>query len=194
MKRIVQALAAVWHKSMMYRTMLVAPPITLILLVGYVTVGSQANVQYYTAKVEKGDISQVVQSTGTINPYNTVPVGSVVSGNVVAINVDYNSPVKKGDILAQIDPVPFQDSLAQANANTGECSGKRSKFGGAGRYETEPTCGTMQANVAKAHAFTIDMGTEHTHEAPGGARYWLRSRTTMPWQPTTKPSRRRRPP
>ncbi len=53
MKRIVQALAAVWHKSMMYRAMLVAPPIALILLVGYVTVGSRANVQYYTAKVER---------------------------------------------------------------------------------------------------------------------------------------------
>ena len=69
----------------------------------------RADAQYFTAKVEQGDISQVVQATGTINPCNTVPVGSVVSGNVVAINVDFNSKVKKDDILAQIDPVPFQN-------------------------------------------------------------------------------------
>ena len=59
----------------------------------------------------------MVQTTGTINPVNTVPVGSVVSGNVVAINVDFNSKVKKGDILAQIDPIPFQNALAQAQAD-----------------------------------------------------------------------------
>ena len=117
MGRIVEKMKDVWQRSMMHRAMLVAPPIALILWAGYVSVGARSNAQYFTAKVEQGDISQVVQATGTINPVNTVPVGSVVSGNVVAINVDFNSKVKKGDILAQIDPVPFQNALAQAQAD-----------------------------------------------------------------------------
>src|SRR6202051_2905235 len=117
MNRTMEILKGLWQRSMMHRAMLVAPPIALILWAGYVTVGSRSTAQYFTAKVDQGDISQVVQTTGTINPVNTVPVGSVVSGNVVAINVDFNSKVKKNDILAQIDPTPFQTALAQAQAS-----------------------------------------------------------------------------
>ncbi len=117
MTRLLEILKGLWQRSMMHRAMLVAPPVALILLAGYMCrLGARASAQYFTAKVDQGDISQVVQTTGTINPYNTVPVGSVVSGNIVAINVDFNSKVKKGDILAQIDPTPFQASLAQAQA------------------------------------------------------------------------------
>ncbi len=84
-----------------------------------------------------------------------------MSGNVVAINVDYNSPVKKGDILAQIDPVPFQDSLAQANANLANAVANEANL--EAQVDTaRANVGTMQANVAKAHAFTIDMGTQNT--------------------------------
>ena len=123
-----------WQRSMMHRAMLVAPPVALILWAG-LRVGwrSARRAQYFTAKVEQGDISQVVQTTGTINPYNTVPVGSVVSGNIVAINVDFNSKVKKGDILAQIDPTPVPGCARAGPSGLPECSGKRSKFGGADR-------------------------------------------------------------
>src|SRR6202051_2497660 len=113
MARLFEILKGFWMRSMAHRALLVAPPVELFLWVGLVTVGARATVQYFTAKVEHGDISQVVQATGTINPVNTVPVGSVVSGNVVAVSVDFNSQVKKGDVLAQIDPVPFQKALAQ---------------------------------------------------------------------------------
>ena len=109
MARLLETLKSLWLRSMMHRALLVAPPVALLLWVGYVTVGTRTSAQYFTAKVEHGDISQVVQATGTINPVNTVPVGSVVSGNVVSVSVDFNSQVKKGDILAQIDPVPFQN-------------------------------------------------------------------------------------
>ena len=105
---------AFWRRSMLNRALMVAPPVALLLWLAVVTLGTRSTAQYFTAKVEHGDISQVVQATGTINPVNTVPVGSVVSGNVVSLSVDYNSQVKKGDILAQIDPVPFAMS-AQCN-------------------------------------------------------------------------------
>src|SRR5580698_5750565 len=117
MHRIVEIMKNVWQRSMMHRALLVAPPVALILWAGVISVSDRSAPQYFTAAVGQGDISQVVQATGTINPVNTVPVGSVVSGNVVAINVDFNSKVKKGDVLAQIDPVPFQNSLAQAQAD-----------------------------------------------------------------------------
>src|SRR5215467_6719130 len=95
MGRITEKLRELWQRSMLHRALMVAPPVALILWVGYVSIGGPGSAQYFTAKVEKGDISQVVQATGTINPVNTVPVGSVVSGNVVALNVDFNSKVKK---------------------------------------------------------------------------------------------------
>src|SRR6266403_392842 len=117
MGRFMGIMKDLWGRSMWHRAMLVAPEIALILWVGYVSMATRSSAQFFTAKVEKGDISQVVQATGTINPVNTVPVGSVVSGNVVSINADFNSKVKKGDILAEIDPVPFQTQLAQAQAD-----------------------------------------------------------------------------
>jgi HlyD family secretion protein len=144
---------------MMGRALLVAPPVALILWLGYVTVGARTTAQYFTAKVEHGDISQVVQATGTINPVNTVPVGSVVSGNVVSVSVDFNSQVKKGDILAQIDPVPFQIALAQATASyqnaVANVANLEAQIG-----TSTANVSTMKANVAKAHATTIDMGTQ----------------------------------
>jgi len=142
----------------MHRALLVAPPVALLLWVSYITVGARTTAQYFTAKVEHGDISQVVQATGTINPVNTVPVGSVVSGNVVSVSVDFNSQVKKGDVLAQIDPVPFENALAQAQASylnaVANVANLEAQIG-----TSTANVATMKANIAKAHATTIDMGT-----------------------------------
>jgi HlyD family secretion protein len=73
--------------------------------------------QYYTAKVETGEIKQVVEATGTINAVITVQVGSQVSGTISRLYADFNSRVKKGQIIAQIDPPLFQGALLQANAD-----------------------------------------------------------------------------
>ncbi|HXP82145.1 MAG TPA: efflux RND transporter periplasmic adaptor subunit [Verrucomicrobiae bacterium] len=158
MARLVEILKGLWLRSMMHRALLVAPPVALLLWVSYITVGARTTAQYFTAKVEHGDISQVVQATGTINPVNTVPVGSVVSGNVVSVSVDFNSQVKKGDVLAQIDPVPFENALAQAQASyqnaVANVANLEAQIG-----TSTANVGTMKANVAKAHATTIDMGT-----------------------------------
>jgi len=75
------------------------------------------NPQYFTAKVDCGDISQVVEATGTINAVTTVQVGSQVSGTVSRLYVDFNSRVKKGQVIAQIDPALFEGSLLQAKAD-----------------------------------------------------------------------------
>src|SRR5882672_12546371 len=74
-------------------------------------------VQHFTAKVERGDIHDVVEATGTINSVITVQVGSQVSGTIAKLNADFNSRVHKGDIVALIDPALFKGALLQATAD-----------------------------------------------------------------------------
>jgi hypothetical protein len=62
--------------------------------------------EYFTAKVEQGDIWQVIEATGTINPVTLVQVGSQVSGMISKLYVDFNSKVTQGQIIAEIDPKP----------------------------------------------------------------------------------------
>jgi HlyD family secretion protein len=73
--------------------------------------------QYYVAKVDRGDIRDVVEATGTINAVTTVQVGSQVSGTISKLYADFNSQVKKGGVIAQIDPALFQGALLQAKAD-----------------------------------------------------------------------------
>jgi len=76
-----------------------------------------SKVQHFTAKVERGSIDNVVEATGTINSVITVQVGSQVSGTIAKLNVDFNSRVHKGDIVALIDPALFKGALLQATAD-----------------------------------------------------------------------------
>ncbi|MGH9569482.1 MAG: efflux RND transporter periplasmic adaptor subunit, partial [Candidatus Angelobacter sp.] len=73
--------------------------------------------QYFTEKVQQGDIQDVVQATGTINAVTTVQVGSQVSGTIQTLYADFNSHVKKGEIIARIDPSLFEGALLQAKAD-----------------------------------------------------------------------------
>ena len=75
------------------------------------------NVEYQTSKIKRRTITQVVEASGTINPVNTVSVGSTVSGLISAIYVDFNSKVEKGQLLAEIDPRTFQATVDQNAAN-----------------------------------------------------------------------------
>jgi HlyD family secretion protein len=77
--------------------------------------GTQA--EHFTAKVERGQINDVVEATGTINSVITVQVGSQVSGTIAKLNVDFNSRVHKGDVVALIDPALFRGALLQASAD-----------------------------------------------------------------------------
>ena len=73
--------------------------------------------QHFTAKVERGEIHDVVEATGTINAVITVQVGSQVSGTISKLNVDFNSRVHKGDVVALIEPALFKGALLQAAAD-----------------------------------------------------------------------------
>jgi HlyD family secretion protein len=92
----------------------------LVVVIGVVAafgLNRGTQVQHFTAKVEEGEINDVVEATGTINAVITVQVGSQVSGTIAKLNVDFNSRVHKGDIVALIDPALFQGALLQATAD-----------------------------------------------------------------------------
>ena len=76
-----------------------------------------APVSYETAAVPRGDLTQVVTATGTLNPVVNVTVGSQVSGRISKLYVDYNSVVTSNEVIAEIDPSTYEASVAQAEAN-----------------------------------------------------------------------------
>jgi HlyD family secretion protein len=73
--------------------------------------------EFTTTTVARGDITQVITATGQLDAVLSVDVGSQISGLVQKLYVDFNSPVKKGDLLAEIDPATYEQRLRQAEAN-----------------------------------------------------------------------------
>src|SRR6266567_1258167 len=72
---------------------------------------------YQTSIVTRGPITQAVTATGTLNPVVNVQVGSQVSGNIAKLFADFNSQVKAGQVVAQIDPALFQATVTQAEGD-----------------------------------------------------------------------------
>ena len=73
--------------------------------------------EFITLNITRGDLKQVVSATGEIKPVNTVNVGSQVSGTIDNLYVDFNSKVKKGDVLLTIEPSVLQASVNEARAS-----------------------------------------------------------------------------
>lgn len=74
-------------------------------------------IRYRTEKAVRGDIVSTVTATGTVNAVTTVLVGTQVSGTIKNIYADFNSPVKKGQVIALIDPATLEAQVSQARAN-----------------------------------------------------------------------------
>lgn len=72
---------------------------------------------YRTAEIKRGNITDQVEASGPLAPINTTEVGALVSGEILKIYVDYNSQVKKGDLMALIDPTQIQADYDQAQAS-----------------------------------------------------------------------------
>lgn len=83
---------------------------------GFARVGN-GSVSYETQAVDRGNIETAVASSGTVTPLITVTVGSEVSGKLTDVAVDFNARVRKGQLLAQIDPSTFKSRLESANAD-----------------------------------------------------------------------------
>ncbi len=99
--------------------------IIILLIIAAVGAGAGAyymrrnggELQVNTSPVTRGEIIDTVGSTGTLQAVTTVQVGSQVSGNISFLGADFNSIVKKGQVIARLDPSLFQAQVDQANAN-----------------------------------------------------------------------------
>jgi HlyD family secretion protein len=79
--------------------------------------GKDSNVKYRKEALSRGDIEAVVVTSGTLNPIVLVDVGSQVSGKIVKLFADFNSQVKQGQIVAQLDMQPLKLQVEQSDAN-----------------------------------------------------------------------------
>ncbi len=77
---------------------------------------AQASAELITAEVSRGDVVETVQATGSLEAVTTVQVGSQVSGAIKALHADFNSEVRKGQVVAELDPSLFQTQVEQARA------------------------------------------------------------------------------
>ncbi|HVA72586.1 MAG TPA: efflux RND transporter periplasmic adaptor subunit [Candidatus Limnocylindrales bacterium] len=102
------------HKRL---TWLIVIIVAAILTIGAVMKSRATSIHYITMPVKRGSITAMVQSTGTINPLTTVPVGSFVSGTVQYIFADFNTKVHAGDVLAQLDPTFYDAQVTTARGN-----------------------------------------------------------------------------
>ncbi|MDE2179631.1 MAG: HlyD family secretion protein [candidate division NC10 bacterium] len=84
---------------------------------GWAFFGGQNRVEYRTVKVERGNIEATISATGNPNAVVTVQVGSQVSGNIKELYADFNTKVKKGQLVARIDPEIFEAKVNQAKGN-----------------------------------------------------------------------------
>src|SRR6185312_7543973 len=78
---------------------------------GYVYYTKPPKLTFVKAQITRGSMESVISATGTFSATRSVAVGSRVSGNVVKMYADYNTPVKKGQLVAEIDPSTFQNTL-----------------------------------------------------------------------------------
>src|SRR3954464_1280123 len=124
--------------------------------------GSSAT--YQTAPVVRGPITQAVTATGTLNPVQNVQVGSQVSGNIQKLFADFNSVVKAGQVIAQIDPIVFQASVNQAE---GDVANARAALELARLNETRTQALVAKQNSAQSD---LDQATAALHQAEANVK------------------------
>lgn len=128
------------------RVLLLAAAAAVVVLAaaGLVFRNGSGKPKYLTMPVKRGPLTATVEATGTINPLTTVPVGSSVSGTVKYIFADFNSRVRAGQVLAQLDPQIFEAQVVTARGNLKNLEAAEDVAGAAIQVS--------EANVAKLQA------------------------------------------
>src|ERR1700704_6308688 len=109
-----------WKKLLSYKKHLIlgGAGVVVLGLAAYYFWGNQTETtQYLTARAERGNLRNTVTATGTLQAVTTVQVGSQASGTISALYADFNSVVKKGQVVAQLDPAVSKAQVDQARAN-----------------------------------------------------------------------------
>ncbi len=145
--------------------------IAVVALIGgfFLFRNGQEGPRYRTEKISRGDIRATVTATGTVNAVVTVLVGTQVSGTIKAIYVDYNSPVKKGQLLAQIDPATFQAQVDQARANLAAAKANVEKAE-ASLLDAKRTLARNRSLFQKSYIAKSDLDTAETTEQSARAQ------------------------
>ncbi len=122
-------------KNLKKRHIIIGIVIITVLTTSIICITQSKQVKYKTKPIERCTITEVVEASGTINPVNTVSVGSTVSGLIKEIYVDYNDVVKKGQILAQIDPANFEATVQQNQAQINNARANLAKLQAIANYD-----------------------------------------------------------
>ncbi len=125
----------------------------------YALLNGREPMQLSTVPATRGDIQATVSATGTLNAVITVQVGTQVSGTIQRLFVDYNSPVKKGQLIAQIDPATFQAKVNQAKADV-ESARAAVLNQQAAVAKAEADLATAKANVVRQQVAVQDAKTK----------------------------------
>jgi HlyD family secretion protein len=140
--------------------------IVLLILAGLLLTkcGSGSGQNFQTVTVTRGPITQAVTATGTLNPVQNVQVGSQVSGNIQKLFADFNSIVKAGQVIAQIDPVVFQANVNQAKGDLDNAQ--------AALELARLNAARTQALVAKQNSAQsdLDQATANLHQAEANVK------------------------
>ena len=125
---------------------------------------SSGSENYQIATVTRGPITQAVTATGTLNPVVNVQVGSQVSGNIQKLFADFNSQVKSGQVVAQIDPALFQAAVTQAEGDlaTAQAALELAKVNAARTQELFTKKNSSQQD--------LDTATATLHQAEGNVK------------------------
>src|ERR1700682_853668 len=154
----------------------VAAAIVLIVAIvaSVILVRSRASaVEYTTVAVQSGSLAQTVTASGTLNPQNTVSIGTQVSGTIAEIDADFNSHVKKGQVLAKIDPTTLQAALDQAQATLAQSEAQAQASGAtanggpsaiaAAQAQAQAAIATARVAQATASASNAAIATAQTN-------------------------------
>jgi HlyD family secretion protein len=142
-----------------------AAGVAVLALAGFYFWGGQTSAaQYLTAKVERGNLRNSVTATGTLQAVTTVQVGSQASGTISSLTADYNSVVKKGQVIAQLDPAVSKAQVDQARANLQQAQ--------AGLQQARAAVANSRAGVtdAKARAQAATSTAQNNQAGVVGAR------------------------
>ena len=136
---------------------------------------------YRTTQIGRGDIRVAISATGTLSAISTVTVGSQVSGQVTEVMVDFNSPVKKGDVLARIDPSTYEAQIAQGSAQIASANAQLAQAEAALRntsadYARKASLGRQQL-VAKGDVDAARAAMQQAQAQVGVARAQIRQQT-----------------
>src|SRR2546426_1542554 len=139
--------------------------LTVVAVAAFYFWGGQASAaQYLTAKVARGNLRNTVTATGTLQAVTTVQVGSQASGTISSLSADYNSVVKKGQVIAQLDPAVSKAQVDQARANLQQAQ--------AGLQQAHAGVTNSRAGVsdAQAKAQAAASTTQNNQAGVAGAR------------------------